>query len=41
MLAGQRSQREEPLLGALKLLRLEGGQGQRLVDSGAGGVGLG
>ena len=41
MLAGKRAQREQPLLGALKVLRLEGAERERLLDLGARRVGLG
>ena len=41
VLAGERAEREQPLLGALELLRLEGGRGERLLDLGARGIGLG
>ena len=40
VLAGERAERKQPLLGTLKLFRLESGQRQRLLDPGAGGVGL-
>ena len=41
VLAGKRAEREQPLLGAFELMRLEGGGGERLLDLGARGVGLG
>ena len=40
VLPRQSSERKQALLGALELLRLEGGGGKGLLDLGAGGVGL-
>ena len=40
VLPRQRAEREQALLGALELLRLEGGGGKSFLDLGAGGVGL-